>query len=80
MERRCRDGVELGTLALKRMFPMGDGDLLGLATTAKIAGHPIHPMLIPFPLTFLVTVLLCDIVFWATGNPFWTQVAFWALA
>jgi len=37
-------------------------------STASIAGHPIHPMLIPFPVAFFVATLVCDSVFWRTGN------------
>jgi uncharacterized membrane protein len=33
-------------------------------STASIAGHPIHPMLIPFPVAFFVATLVCDVVFW----------------
>jgi uncharacterized membrane protein len=36
-------------------------------STAKIAGHPIHPMLVPFPIAFFVAALFCDIVFWRIG-------------
>ena len=32
-------------------------------STASIAGHPIHPMLIPFPVVFLVTAFVADLVF-----------------
>ncbi len=32
-------------------------------TTAKIGDHPIHPMLIPFPVAFLVATLVCDLIF-----------------
>jgi uncharacterized membrane protein len=48
-------------------------------STAKVAGHPIHPMLIPFPIAFLVATLACDVAFWATGNPLWTTGAIWLL-
>jgi uncharacterized membrane protein len=37
-------------------------------------------MLIPFPIGFLVGSLVCDLIFLATGNPFWADVAFWSLA
>ena len=37
-------------------------------STAQIAGHPLHPMLIPFPVAFLVATFVCDLVFWRTGN------------
>ena len=38
-------------------------------TTAQVAGHPLHPMLIPFPIAFLVATFVCDLAFWQTGNP-----------
>lgn len=59
---------------------MAERDLMGIETTAKIGSHPMHPMLIPFPIAFLVAAFVCDLVFWRTGNGFWAQVAFWALA
>ena len=44
-------------------------------STAKIGGHPIHPMLIPFPIVCFIGALVTDIVFlnnhdagWATAS------------
>ena len=48
-------------------------------STAKIAGHPIHPMLVPFPIAFLVAVLVCDLAYWRSGNPGWAIAAMWLL-
>ena len=48
-------------------------------STAKIAGHPIHPMLIPFPIAFFVSTFVCDIVFWQTGYAAWATAATWLL-
>jgi uncharacterized membrane protein len=48
-------------------------------STASIAGHPIHPMLIPFPIVFLVLALVADLVFWQSGNSAWATVAMWSL-
>src|SRR4051794_41897919 len=48
-------------------------------TTAKIGDHPIHPMLIPFPVAFLVATLVCDLIFWRTGNPGWSTAALYLL-
>lgn len=48
-------------------------------STAKIAGHPIHPMLIPFPIAFLVGTLVSDIVFWQTGDAFWASASVYML-
>jgi uncharacterized membrane protein len=58
---------------------MPNRDYQGIATTAKIGEHPIHPMLIPFPIALLVATFACDIVFWSTGNSFWADAAFWSL-
>jgi uncharacterized membrane protein len=51
----------------------------GVPSTAAIKNHPIHPMLIPFPIAFLVAVLLVDLAFAATGDPFWARAALWLL-
>lgn len=42
---------------------------------ATILGHPIHPMIIPFPIAFLSGALICDIIsHW--GDPvFWPRMA-----
>lgn len=54
-------------------------ELLGLATTAKIGGHPIHPMLIPFPIAFLVAAFLCDLAYWILAETFWADASVWAI-
>jgi uncharacterized membrane protein len=48
-------------------------------STAQIAGHPIHPMLISFPIAFFVAVFVCDVVYWQTGNAAWSTAAIWLL-
>jgi len=48
-------------------------------STANIAGHPIHPMLIPFPIAFFVATFVCDLIFWQTGNPGWVTATQWLL-
>ncbi len=37
-------------------------------------------MLVPFPIALLTATLVCDLVFWANGNGFWAQAAFWTLS
>jgi uncharacterized membrane protein len=51
----------------------------GVTSTAAIAGHPIHPMLVPFPIAFLVGALVTDLVFLGTGGGFWARASFWLL-
>lgn len=41
----------------------------------KIAGHPVHPMLIAFPVAFYTAALVCYIVYDTNSNPFWFKVA-----
>jgi uncharacterized membrane protein len=48
-------------------------------STASIAGHPIHPMLVPFPIAFFFATLLCDLAFWRTGAAGWTTATLWLL-
>jgi uncharacterized membrane protein len=48
-------------------------------STASVAGHPIHPMLIPFPIAFFVGTFVCDLVFWGTANTSWADATLWLL-
>lgn len=55
-------------------YPSGSGSFV------SIKGHPIHPMLIPFPIAFLVAALLTDIAFlFERGSTFWPQASLWLL-
>jgi uncharacterized membrane protein len=47
---------------------------------AKLFGHPVHQMLIVFPLGLLATSLVFDIVYKATGNARWADIAFVMIA
>ena len=44
---------------------------------AAIGGHPIHPMLVPFPIAFLVGALASDLGYWGTADPFWARASLW---
>lgn len=52
-----------------------------MAGPAKIKGHPIHPMVVPFPIALWIFSLAADLVYafgWGDGT--WTDVAFYAMA
>ena len=49
----------------------------GVPSNAVIAGHPIHPMLIPFPIAFLIGALVTDLAYWWTADEFWARSSFW---
>jgi uncharacterized membrane protein len=48
-------------------------------STAEIAGHPVHPMLIPFPIACFVLAFVSDLAFWRTSNDFWASASLWLL-
>ena len=51
-----------------------------MASKASIVGHPIHPMLIPFPIGLLVFSLIADLIYLWRGNPVWENyIAFYTL-
>ena len=47
---------------------------------ARVLGHPIHQMLIVFPLGLLATATIFDVIRLVTGNALWAQIAFWLIA
>ncbi|MFL6843361.1 MAG: DUF2231 domain-containing protein [Allosphingosinicella sp.] len=49
-------------------------------STARIMGHPIHPMLVPFPIAFFIGAFLADLIHLRTAADFWGDAAFWLLA
>jgi uncharacterized membrane protein len=49
-------------------------------STARIAGHPIHPMLVPFPIVCFIGALITDIAYWRTANTQWANFSAWLLA
>jgi uncharacterized membrane protein len=46
---------------------------------ASIAKHPIHPMLVPLPIGFLVGALLSDLGYYWTESAFWAEASQWLL-
>lgn len=51
-----------------------------MESKAKLAGHPIHPMLVVFPLGLLISAVIFDVVFLATGRIGFATVSFWNIA
>lgn len=50
------------------------------SSTASIAGHPIHPMLVPFPIAFFAAALVTDIAYWRTADLQWSAFSSWLIA
>ncbi len=50
-----------------------------METKFRLLGHPVHPMLIVFPLGLLSTAVLFDVLYVVTGNEELAIFSFWAL-
>jgi len=49
-------------------------------TPAQIAGHPIHPMLVPFPIGCFIVSFVCDLTFvLGAGATHWATISFWTM-
>ena len=51
-----------------------------MASPASLGGHPVHPILIPFPIALWVFSLIADVIHLWRGNPVWRDwIAFYTL-
>jgi uncharacterized membrane protein len=48
-------------------------------STARIAGHPLHVMLVPVPITCFAGTLVTDIAYAASANMQWANFSAWLL-
>jgi len=46
---------------------------------AKLLGHPIHPILVVFPLGLLSTSVGFDVAYWMTDTERWAEIAYWLI-
>ncbi len=46
---------------------------------ATIAGHPVHPMLVTFPIGCFVAAVVCDVISIWAGPVFWAAMSTWLL-
>lgn len=51
-----------------------------MESKTKLFGHPVHPMLIVFPLGLLATAVIFDIIHLVTDNPLLATVSFYMIA
>ncbi|MDQ2080866.1 DUF2231 domain-containing protein [Xanthobacteraceae bacterium Astr-EGSB] len=48
------------------------------SSVVSVAGHPIHAMLVTFPIALVISTLGCDVFYWWSADPFWPRAALWA--
>lgn len=51
----------------------------GVVSTVAIAGHPFHPLIVTFPIAFLVGAFGSDVGYWLTGDAFWARASIWLI-
>lgn len=44
---------------------------------AAISGHPVHPMMIHFPVAALIGLIGTDLGYLFSGDPFWARAGLW---
>jgi uncharacterized membrane protein len=47
---------------------------------AKLLGHPVHQMLIVFPLGLLAMAVIFDLIALGLGQGYWSEIAYWMIA
>ncbi len=51
----------------------------GITSSVAILGHPIHPVIVIFPIAFLSGVAGTDLGYWFTQDFFWARAGVWLL-
>lgn len=51
----------------------------GITSSVAILGHPIHPVIVIFPVAFLSAAAGTDLGYWLTKGEFWAQASVWLL-
>jgi uncharacterized membrane protein len=51
-----------------------------MESRAKLLGHPIHQMLIVFPLGLLAMAVIFDLISLVRATGYWSEIAYWMIA
>jgi uncharacterized membrane protein len=51
---------------------------LDVGSAVALVGHPIHVMMVHFPIAFVLATLGADLFYWWSGDPFWVRVGLWS--
>jgi uncharacterized membrane protein len=53
-------------------------DRLDTGSAVALVGHPIHVMMVHFPIAFVIATLGVDVFYWWSGDAFWVRVGLWS--
>jgi uncharacterized membrane protein len=51
---------------------------LDVGSAVALVGHPIHVMMVHFPVAFVVATLGIDVLYWWSGDVFWVRAGLWS--
>lgn len=51
---------------------------LDKGSAVALVGHPIHVMMVHFPIAFVIATLGVDMIYWWSGDVFWLRVGLWS--
>jgi len=67
---------DLGTSPRSQVFL--ELDRLDAGSAVALVGHPIHVMMVHFPIAFVIATLGVDVFYWWSGDAFWVRVGLWS--
>ena len=47
---------------------------LDIGSKVALVGHPLHVMMVHFPVAFVIATLGIDVFYWYSGDEFWVRV------
>ncbi len=57
---------------------MTEIERLDKGSAIAVIGHPLHALMVHFPIAFVVATLGADLFFWWSGDPFWERAGLWS--
>jgi uncharacterized membrane protein len=51
---------------------------LDVGSAVALVGHPIHVMMVHFPIAFVIATFGVDVFYWLSGDVFWVRVGLWS--
>jgi uncharacterized membrane protein len=51
---------------------------LDVGSAIALVGHPIHVIMVHFPIAFAIATLGVDVFYWFSGDAFWVRVGIWS--
>ena len=51
---------------------------LDVGSAVALVGHPLHVMMVHFPVAFVFATLGIDVLYWWSGDGFWLRAGIWS--